>query len=231
MAIFCFKTLSHTKRLMHDLADARNKHGWSIEELSAKTHLPVKYIMALERGAFHELPPTKTFRLSYVRALATALELDPEVCIAQFIQQNGLADLKMVHPRTELPRLPFNSVSIFVRNLIGGFAVLLLVGYLGWQVKGILQPPKLTVFYPLEGAIVNDLNTTIAGQTEAETKLSINGQEVLLNNQGLFSVPVDLTNGLNTVVISAMRKHGKTTVVTRHLIARSKNTVTLKNKE
>ncbi len=231
MAIFCFKNLTTAKRLPTILSEERQKKEWSLSEFSAKSGVPTKYLNLLEKGVFSALPPAKTFRLAYVRAAAEALGLTASTCLTQFGNEGGFEDVKMVHPRTGMPRLPFNSISIFVRNMIAGLVMLLLVGYLGWQVRGILQPPILTVFYPLEGAIVNDLTTTIAGQTEAESKLSINGQNVMLNNQGRFSVPVDLTAGLNTVVIAAVRKHGKTTLITRHLIARPKNTLTLKNKE
>ncbi len=231
MTIFCFKTLSPTKRLSQLVTEARIEKNLTVAELSTSARVPEKYVTALERADFSSLPPAKTFRLAYIKALAQTLGLPIDQTVTQFITEGGVEELSMVHPRTELPRLPFSSVSIFIRNLVGGLVVLLLIGYLGWQVKRILQPPTLTVYYPLEGAIVNDLSTTIAGQTENESKLTINGQDVMLNNQGRFSVPIDLTAGLNTVVIAAARKHGKTTLITRHLIARPKNTLTLKNNE
>jgi Helix-turn-helix domain/Glucodextranase, domain B len=227
MAIFCFKPLTTTRRLSHIFSEARLKQEISIQQLSARTRIPEKYLLALEAGTPLLLPPAKAFRLAYVRSVAEALNLSVDKCLNQFRAEGGLNDLKTSHPQTQLRSLPFTSIGIFARNLFLGSLVLLFIGYLSWQIKGILQPPTLNVFYPEEGAIINDLSTAIAGQTENESRVSINGQSVMLNNQGRFSINIDLTPGLNTVTVAAVRKHGKTTLITRHLIVRPKTNLGL----
>ena len=115
----------------------------------------------------------------------------------------------------------FNSLSRIFRNatiaiLLAGF-----LGYLAWQVNGILQPPKLTVFTPADGLISNKPITLVQGETEKEARLTVNGKEAMLNDHGKFEIPMDLSNGVNTITISAIKKHGKVTTITRHVIVKS----------
>ena len=95
------------------------------------------------------------------------------------------------------------------------------VGYLLWQVNGILQPPKLFVFSPNEGSVSNKLTAIVQGETEKEVHLTVNGKEARPNDKGRFEIILDLSNGVNTITISATRKHGKMATVIRHVIVKS----------
>jgi hypothetical protein len=94
-------------------------------------------------------------------------------------------------------------------------------GYLTWQIRGILEPPALTVFSPAEGTVITSASTLVEGITEAESLLAVNGQEVVMNKDGKFQAELNLVTGLNTITIaSTKKKHRKTTTITRHVIVR-----------
>jgi transcriptional regulator with XRE-family HTH domain len=212
MSVFCSKPIKKPLRLGDLLAAEREKYGWSLADIQQKCHIPLKYVAALEAGRFVDLPTAKAHRLAYIRQYAAALNLNSDECLQQFSAENGLsgvsAELK-AGQRTH--SLRGQSISAIARQLILASCVVLFFGYLVWQVKGIIEPPALTVLSPLDGSVVNDRTILVQGEAQAGTKLTINGQEVAGNSRGIFRIPLDLVEGLNTLSITATKKHGKTT--------------------
>lgn len=220
MAVFCVKNLESLLRVGERLKKAREEKQLSLEDVYKKNRIPLKYLEAIESGRFKELPQAKAHRLAYIREYAETLNLNPASFLYQFSQESDLTNEISTLPRRPGKLWAQRSISNIFRNI--AIAVLLLgfVGYLTWQVNGILQPPKLTVFTPADGYISGKLTALVQGETEKEVRLTINGKDTMPNNNGRFEIPVDLSNGVNTITISAIKKHGKVTTVTRHVIVK-----------
>lgn len=223
MSIFCYKKLAQNDRLGYRLEKKRQNFQISIAEMSERTHIAPKYILALEKSRFGDLPKARAYRLAYVREYAAALGLDPFACLEQFSREDGFSDAPNIHPHKTIHWLGISSLSLWLRNLSAASGAILFAGYLLWQVNGVLQPPDLAVYSPLEGLVLHTPNTSVQGETEPESRLTVNGQDIMVNEQGRFDTKVDLSNGINTIVITAAKKHGKTTTVTRHLVVQEKN--------
>ena len=223
MAVFCFKKiLSSTPRIGELFKASREEKKYSLADVSGTTRIPEKYLVCLEQGSFAALPRARAHRLAYVRAYAEFLELSSEACSDQFAREEGLQNADMIHPLTQMKYFPFSSVGIFLRNSVAACLILIFAGYLSWQIKGVLEPPSLTIYSPVEGAVVTKPSTLVEGVTEAESKLAVNGQEVIMNSDGKFQAELNLMTGLNTITITATKKkHGKTTTITRHVIVRA----------
>lgn len=230
MTVFCIKNLEPLTRVGERLKKTREQQNLSLEDVFKKTRIPLKYLEAIELAHFKELPPAKAHRLAYVREYAEMLKLNPASVLYQFSQESDLNNYSPSHPLRVLKFWPLNSLSNIFRHIAVVVLVVGFVSYLVWQVNGVLQPPKLSVFTPVDGSISNKPVTLVQGETEKEVRLTVNGKEAMANNQGRFEVPIDLSNGLNTITISAIKKHGKTTTVTRHIIVKSP-ALTIKNAE
>lgn len=221
MAIFCYKKIKEPVRLSELFKQKRTERGWDLEKIPFRTaSISFKHLRALEEGNFFALPRAKAYRLAYVRDYAQILGLDPENCVRQFCYENGLEDIELNHPKHHIKPSFFASWSTLIRNVLLGSLVCLFVGYLTWQIKGILEPPKLVVSSPTDGYITKELSTLIQGETEQGSRLLINGQETTLNNKGQFSIKLNLVVGLNTITISTTKKHGKTTKKTLYVIVK-----------
>jgi len=232
MSIFCSKKLSVPEPLGKMLLKAREDSGLNLDEFAIKIGVPKKYIEAMEKNSFNELPPVKIFRIAYLRAYISALNLEQEDIINQFKKEGGLSNVK----KNDAPLLKnagkFSafSPSVLLRNSFIILLVLFFASYMGWQVKGMLQPPKLTVYTPTEGAVSNQISVKVQGQSEKEARLTVNGQDIMINEKGQFESMVDLSNGVNTIIISAVKKHGRATTVTRHVVVKTaEEKITLKN--
>ena len=222
MTIFCIKKIAPAISLGKKLRDARERVNLSVEELSNRTHLQSKYITAIEAGEFSSLPKAKAYRLAYIKEYAAAVGLASDACITEFTRQDGLENAGVIHPHRAIKHFRFASLSLVFRNVIVTALALLFVGYLGWQVRRVIEPPDLAVYSPNEGEVTTQLSATIQGATEPEVQLKINGQTAVVNDEGRFETAVDLSPGINTITITAVKKHGKTTTITRHLIVRQK---------
>lgn len=220
MSIFCIKPIETPETLGAKLREERQKLGGSLNTWEERIRIPVKYIRALENSNHSDLPPTKAHRLAYVRTYAKALGLNVDQAVADFIKERGLEDIKNVHPHRSLSSIPISSFISFIRYIGLAIIVVLFCGYLIWQINGIVTPPSLEVYSPAEGMITGAPNAIVQGETEKECKLVINGQEVMVDDNGRFLAEIDLLPGVNTITIEAVKKHGKSTTVTRHIVAR-----------
>jgi cytoskeletal protein RodZ len=220
MPVFCLKNLESQTRVGDRLKKAREQQRLSLDDLNKKTRIPNKYLESIELGHFKELPVAKAHRLAYIREYAKALDLNPASFLYQFSQESDMENETPIHPHPTRKLWALNSLSNIFKNLAIAILLVGFLGYLTWQVKGILQPPKLAVFTPADGYISSKLVALVQGETEKEVRLTVNGKDIMPNDKGKFEIPVDLSNGVNTITISAIKKHGKITTITRHVIVK-----------
>jgi len=220
MSIFCSKKLSPPVRVGTRLKNERERKKISLNQATQDTHIGKKYLEAIESGLFYELPQAVAYRLAYVRQYADWLKLDTKNIIHQFKREGGLDDIEQKHPHKTIPFSRLTAMPFLIRNIVLILLVLLFAGYLIWQVRGVLNPPLLEIYSPPEGFITSSKNIPIEGKTEPECQLLINGQSARPDEIGHFSVSIDLTEGVNTITVAAIKKHGKTTTETRHVVVR-----------
>ena len=70
-----------------DLREAREAGKISLETVSQKTKIPVKYIEAIERDDYSVFP-SQTYARGFIRAVAKVVGLDPQVLTRQFNADN-----------------------------------------------------------------------------------------------------------------------------------------------
>lgn len=110
-----------------DLRAARERVGWSLEDMAVPLRIRPQYLAALEAGKINELPGS-AYALGYLRTYATMLGLDPNEVARRF-----KAEAAVVTEKTELVfpvPVPEHSVPAGAVVLVG---VLLAIGaYAGW---------------------------------------------------------------------------------------------------
>ena len=216
MSVFCFKKIHISDHELFDLTKIREDKGLTLTDLEKTTHIPLKYLRAIEDFRLEELPAAQAYRHAYLREYAKALDIN----YGCLIKNLKLSDTTAPKPtRFKLPNFSFYFI---FRNLGFTFLVLLFGGYIFWQVRGIVKPPTLNIYSPNEGFVAIQPNILIQGEATAESSLTINGQNIMINEQGRFASMIDLSKGVNTITISATKKHGKSTSLIRHVIYQEK---------
>lgn len=88
--------------------------------------------------------------------------------------------------------------------------------------------PTLNITSPKEGLLTNSKKVTVSGTATAGSdavtlsKVTINGEEVVVGEGGAFSKEITLNEGANTISIIAEDSIGKTTKVDRHVTVDTK---------
>lgn len=217
MSIFCFKKIAPAEKICCQIKKIREEKKITLEQASKDTKISIKYLTAIEECRFSDLPRTRVHRKAYIKKYGKYLGLNENNLSNKFNAEEGLDSIK--NKQTDITKtLQTESISIWLRNALTGIFVILFLVYAIWQIQGILQPPKLIVYSPPEGFVTTAMSILVEGNTNKENKVMVNGQEIMVGNDGHFSGQIDLSKGINTINIVASKKHGKTTSITRNII-------------
>lgn len=220
MSIFCLKKIQKPTMVSQKLKTARQKLGLSLADLTIKTKIDRKYLLAIEKNHPENLPEAKILKTSYIKKYAQVVGLDPIKTCQHFCYETNLNNSLINHPNKKLKIKKLSSIAFWFRRL--GIAILacLFLSYFVWQITGIMQAPNLTIYNPTDGHLANKMKILIQGKTDKEVSLTINGKEININEWGNFEKPIDLSPGINELIITATKKHGKQTTITRHVIVK-----------
>lgn len=200
---------------LHSMRKAANL---TLSEMVEKTKIQRKYLRAFEEDDYDALPEplyAKKFLKRYVQELGG----DVDYFLDGF---DALCQRKHPDPKTFPERsiknwqLPSLSKFLKVASLvIVGLAV---VGYLGWQVRAIINPPEIVVYSPRDGMYTSSATVTIAGKAEDEAEVRINGDAVLLNRDGTFEEEIALERGVNVISIEGKKRYSKSKEIYRRVV-------------
>jgi len=193
------------------LRDAREQRGVDIGRVERDTRIRSRYLAALERGDYRELPGP-VYTRGFLRNYAGYLGLDPEQLLDLYRIENADG---VVEPAPEpIPRpmpAPQRSLVITPGALLAAVLttlVVLFVGWLGYQFATFAQTPELVINDP-----AGDLPAyagreyVIRGQTEPNARVRVDGltqnPTVTADADGDFVIEVGLLPGSNLITLVA----------------------------
>ncbi|OGH79265.1 MAG: hypothetical protein A2469_04495 [Candidatus Magasanikbacteria bacterium RIFOXYC2_FULL_40_16] len=212
------KKISAGKRVCARLKEARQKSFVSLDELSKQTKISKRHLIALEECQFDDIPYAIIYQKNFLKKYAEILNLPVEEILSQFNDEETGGTKKEIQISNELHKKKFQNLPSFLRLAFILVIVFTLVGYIGWQIQTLLKPPELILFSPENGLVTTNYELVIRGQTNQESKISINGLEISSKGDGQFEETITLSPGVNTINITAKKKHGKTTELVRYVI-------------
>lgn len=209
-------TLDTTPSLPDRLAGARERKGVDLIRAERDTKIRARYLAALERGDYRELPGA-VYTKGFLRNYAVYLGLDPEEVLRHWRRERGdqaQTEPVVIAPRTivQAPRTLTFSPSVVVAALMT-FGVILFGFYLAVQLLRFAKPPALAVTNPATAVVdVEESATSFAlsgtASPGATVTVSIPGQSqprrVTALSDGTWSVTVDLRRGTNQFDIDAV---------------------------
>lgn len=214
------KPLEENKRVCLRLRDARERQGVGLETLSKRMKVSKKYLRAMEKCDFEAIPFAPIYKKNLIKNYAKTLGLDPAPYLAQYKTEEDTKDNKVFIPHVSKRQ----GITVNIPSIARIIAIIAIIGsvvlYIGFQIKHIVEPPELNIVSPREGLITSSPQIPIRGNTEEEIRILINGNEIKTQEDGQFEQNLDLQQGVNTIIITAQKKHGKTTNETRHVTYR-----------
>lgn len=197
----------------------RRGQAVSLAMMEQKTRVQRRYLEALERGRY-EILPEPLYTRNFIRAYARVLGADEQYFIELYEEECGKCDLvgPMRTPRQRVKRAKFYVWTQFLKfGLLTALGLLVLV-YLGFQVRAIITAPKVTISAPNDAIIVSAPLLSVVGIVDAEATVYVNGAQVVVNDQNQFETIVDLNVGLNEITIEAERRYSRRFEMIRRVI-------------
>jgi cytoskeletal protein RodZ len=195
------------------LRSARERRGLDRARIERDTRIRERFLSALERGAYDELPG-EVYARGFLRTYATYLGLDPDAMVALYrLETRRPAD--RAHPPTRRRPLgrPQPRAFVVAPGAVAAAILTVLVGalvaYLAYQVITFARTPELRVTDPAGDVSGHrESSIVIRGVTAPNARVSVSGlaenPSVVADAQGSFSVRVELVPGSNLVTIRAL---------------------------
>ncbi len=201
------------------LQTLRNESRLTIEDVASRLHISPKYLVAIESSRYRDLPG-QVYAKQFVRRYAELLETDVAMAIGIFEQEyavvtkTGPASRPLLTPRANTD---FSWGRKYIRFIAAGIILVAVFAYIGLQVIQNFLPPQLLITQPSRDIATKQTTMTITGKTDPNATVTIN-DEAVQTTAGSFTLTIDLHTGLNTLKISAIKKHSSARVVIRQVL-------------
>jgi cytoskeletal protein RodZ len=191
----------------------------SLAQVEIDTKIRGKFLTALEAGNYAKLP-NDIYSRGFVQHYANHLGLDGVAVAAAYAKERGgVAKGETKRPKLERPkRLVFTGKILAV--LVGLAVVASVFGYLLWQFSALAGAPLLSVTSPGSDEAITGGVIDVDGHTTPGADISVNDSPLLTDTDGNFSEKVALQDGVNVIRIKSTSKLGKSTTVTRNILAK-----------
>ena len=222
--MFTQKKISQAQGLPEIIKAQRLKEKLTLEEVSLKTGITLKYLEAIERGYYHLLPG-EIYLQQFIKKLADFFKLNEKMLLA-IHQKEKESQPALITIKDNKKNAVHNSwlAPFLIKRALISVMLLALAGYLGLEVKNIFTPPELAINSPSNQTVTTEATVEIEGQTKPESKVEINQQKIPLEPNGSFKQKVDLTIGLNIFTISSAKPHSKARVQTISIMRQASET-------
>jgi cytoskeletal protein RodZ len=196
---------------------ARNDKKYSFQNLEETTKIKTSFIIAIENENWQSLPPFPTV-LGFVKSISGALDIDEKMAVA-VLKRDYPPEKLNINPTPDVASKPmWNPKLTFILGIT--LIVVLVLGYLGFQYAKFISPPRIEIVSPVEGQIVSGKTVLIFGSTDLDIKITVDNQPVLVGSDGKFSSNVEVSPTATKVVIKAISRSGKETIIERNIVVK-----------
>lgn len=205
--------------IARELKRARQEKRLSLEEVSQRTKINIKYLSALESGDFLSLP-SGLYGKNFLKQYALFLGLSQNNILEVFEESSfeKKEPAKNLFSNQIVKNKYFLAIPSLLKNLLIFLVVLSLFFYLAFSFQKLRLPPTLDVYFPPDDFKTSEKSLEIKGTVEDGAEITINGETVLVNLNGDFSKKLNLKEGINEVVVEARKKYGETNIVKKQIL-------------
>ncbi len=192
------------------LKNNREKQGVLLSDIEKKIKVRAKFLEAIEENNWNSFS-SKIYITGIIKNYSRYLGLDAKKMLAFFrrdyerkeeVKFKTRVSAKYLTPETK-------KAALIIISLIAGFFIL----YFGYQLKLFFSPPTLTVLSPKTTTFTIEDRVKFTGKTEKDAAVTVFGERVFQDKNGVFSYDFPLKNGKNELTIEIVGANGKRTVI------------------
>ncbi len=203
------------------IKQARIEKKISLAKLEKETKIKKSFIEAMEKGDWKNLPELPVIT-GFVKNIAGALKINKKQMVA-LLRRDYPPKRLSINPKPDVsdkftwsPKLTF-----LIGSLVVFFTILT---YLGFQYKSFIALPSLEIETPQENQVVTKSVLIVSGLTDTEATIKVNNQPVLVDENGKFSAEIEVFERTEEIVIRALSRSGKESVIRRTIIPKLEST-------
>ena len=192
------------------LKGEREKKNITLAQVEKHIKIREKYLIAIENNdwAFFN---SKIYITGIIKNYAKFLDLDRDKMLAFFRR-----DYERLEEVRFKKRMPKKYLAPQTRKIVYfGIAAIFLFffTYFGYQLKLYFIPPTIEILSPKVNKFNDESKIKIVGKTTKDSSISIFGERVYQNKQGIFEYDFPLHKGSNELQIEVVSASGKKRVV------------------
>ena len=199
------------------LKEARQRRRLTLDAIATTLRIPPKHLRSLEEGDLAVFAAEVYARGAYMK-YARYLGVDKKGTYRAFLrllcEVREPVPLEVPRKASWLDRKRTPAVGLMAGI---GLAVVVVVGYIGWQVQSYLRLPELELIEPA-ASILEQASVSVKGRAEEGSSVKVNGETVLLQAGGMFEMGIPLREGINVLQVEATGVSGRTNVVRKDIL-------------
>ena len=203
----------------------REARGSSLREIADILQVSEATIAGYEEGSFQTVFTARVYARGFLIRLLGVLKVEPEerrMILRRFEEEwgvNGYDRMRDSHRGLGIhgnrwyltPQRLGAGVAAVSFFILGTFVALRLTAFLGVPLLSIEEPRRDAVFLP-ESVL------RVKGRAERESRLTVNGREIRIDESGRFDEEIELPHGLNALEFTVENRFGKVARRMRHVV-------------
>jgi cytoskeletal protein RodZ len=203
------------KKVGDFLKSARIKKKCSLRNLEVGTKIKKEFLVALEAGDWAGLPDFLVVT-GFVKSVASYLNVNEKM--AQALLKRDYPPRKLnVGPKPDvISKFSWTPKHTFWAGV--AVTMISVLVYLGLEYFKFVSPPSLEVIQPVAGIAVKEKEIIVSGKTDPDAVVKVNQQVALTDETGNFTVKLEILKETKEIVVEAVSRNGKKTMVIRPVI-------------
>lgn len=192
------------------LKEEREKKGLLLIDIEKKIKVREKYLKAIEEENWNYFT-SKIYIIGILKNYSRILNLDHKKVLAFFRRDYEKKEEVKFKKKVESAYLTSETKKFFKVGL--AILTLFFVLYFVFQLKTYFSPPGFTLLSPTKSNFSIEKSINIIGKTEKDTSITIAGERIYQNKEGVFDYEFSLNEGENRITINLVGANGKKTTI------------------
>lgn len=192
------------------LKKTREKQGIQLSDVEKKIKVRSKFLDAIENNKW-DMFSSKIYIAGIIKNYSEYLGLDPKKLLAFF--RRDYERKEDVRFKTRISSRYLTPETRRIVLIIITLIILFFGLYFGYQLKQYFSPPTLTILSPKTTTFVIEDRVKVVGKTDKDAAVTIFGERVYQDKNGVFTYDFPLKTGKNELTIEIVGANGKKTTI------------------
>lgn len=197
------------------LKKQREKLSITLPEVEKNIKVREKFLSAIENNDW-ELFTSKIYVTGIIKNYSRYLGLDSNRTTAFFNRDYEKKETVKFKRKVSSNYLTSETKKVVISALIIIF--IFFFGYFAYQLKQYFSPPAVKILSPTTNIFRNEDRVKVTGKTEKDAAVTIFGDRIYQNKEGVFEYDFPLKKGKNELIIEVIGANGKKTVIKKEYL-------------